>query len=591
MQKKTSPRTGAQQHQTNTAIGAYVPRRLDDRRWELSADACRAAVALAGANANSSVALLSSLTRFLASPAWDGRTAPDLFALLTEANIVAFTDQLPPSANKSIPASNLRRIAKAVAADRGTPAPVRPRAKHRYPSVLLVEGAMRPIPAAHLFGAWMVHTGNTMNANPMEPVLAHWRRTGQVTAAPESPSTLGPSSSAWALTEVKLRPEKASMNLRTTQGSTSPVKKMSRRAAIEHAKKARAAAAAASTQQPVEDVDSVPETVRCAVEKFLPRGERAEVWQANEALAHRLVYGHRPPSVNNARTLCSYVARYLHWYAGSAHRADGHTGLVIDVEEVRDLGLVEHFVFEVPMPEAAVGTTRSALRRAVASLDPKTRPRRPVPQNTLAPYNALECSRYIAVALHQPTPIATSNLCFIVGLGLGAGLSAAEIKSLNRTNICSTTLETGQSIMVVKLTKADRPRVVPVRNELIHVLDRALELHRQQGRSATAPLIGKATGKNPVGSAIDRAVIADGSPLDLDVRRLRNTWLVSAMCAPVPLADLMRTAGLRSSRTFANLLPFCPDSDRSSVDAVLAQMSDVLDGPLPAYARTGKADR
>jgi hypothetical protein len=63
-------------------------------------------------------------------------------------------------------------------------------------------------------------------------------------------------------------------------------------------------------------------------------------------------------------------------------------------------------------------------------------------------------------------------------------------------------------------------------------------------------------------------------PVDIEASRLRNTWLVAAMCAPVPLADLLRAAGLRTARTIGDLLPYCPDADPAVIAAALAAMGD-----------------
>jgi len=46
------------------------------------------------------------------------------------------------------------------------------------------------------------------------------------------------------------------------------------------------------------------------------------------------------------------------------------------------------------------------------------------------------------------------------------------------------------------------------------------------------------------------------------------------MCANVPLADLLRAAGLRSARTIGDLLPYCPDADPAVIAAALAAMLD-----------------
>ena len=60
---------------------------------------------------------------------------------------------------------------------------------------------------------------------------------------------------------------------------------------------------------------------------------------------------------------------------------------------------------------------------------------------------------------------------------------------------------------------------------------------------------------------------ADGTVHRVTTARLRHTWLVAAMCAPVPMADLMQAAGIRSARTLTELLEHCPAPDPAQVQA------------------------
>ena len=46
------------------------------------------------------------------------------------------------------------------------------------------------------------------------------------------------------------------------------------------------------------------------------------------------------------------------------------------------------------------------------------------------------------------------------------------------------------------------------------------------------------------------------------------------MCAPIPLNVLLCTAGLRSARSLADLLPYCPAPDDADVQRILAAIPD-----------------
>jgi len=51
-------------------------------------------------------------------------------------------------------------------------------------------------------------------------------------------------------------------------------------------------------------------------------------------------------------------------------------------------------------------------------------------------------------------------------------------------------------------------------------------------------------------------------PLDGALRiqqgRLRNTWLATLMCEPIPLAAILHAAGLQSARTLSELAAYLP---------------------------------
>lgn len=575
----------------------YSPRLLGAARWDVAADACVEAVAAVPASDAARTNLLSTLTGFLNSPVWDGQSAPVLVDLLTDANIVAYSELLPANRTRTISRSNLRRVARAVGAagfaNTPTVTTVRP---YRRPSVLLVEGAKRPVPAADLLNAWAATTGNTWNAGPLEPVIEHWRRSGASTVANSNASTVPASSSLRALTEVSHQPEKATVtsSSKNHPSPNTPTRPMSRRAAIAQAKKARAAAVAATQPAVVAAAPTdIPDSIREVVEAFCPRAPRDTVWNANTALAHRIVFGHVPPSRNNAKTVCTYVARFLDWYAGSAHRLEaGYTGPVIAAEELLDPALVEHFLHEVQdMPDRAKSTTRSALRRAVGSLNPSAKPMKVPHHPALAPYTSRECAQFVSVALHQPTAATRANLALVVGLSLGAGLDASDLDTLSRDSFTTIDLEDETTALLVTTGRGSQTRTVPIRADYVHLVELGLELHRNRRLAADAPLIGPSRSTKAVGRAIDLAKLADGSDLVLDIRRLRNTWLVCAMCSPVPLADLMRASGLTTGRTLANLMPYCPPSDPATVDRVLVAMADVLNGPTPSYAKAKKANR
>lgn len=118
-------------------------------------------------------------------------------------------------------------------------------------------------------------------------------------------------------------------------------------------------------------------------------------------------------------------------------------------------------------------------------------------------------------------------------------------------------------------------RTVVMRQAYVPLLDGAVALYTGQGRAASAPLFGLVESRHNVVCAVTgSSVTATGPGVEISAARLRATWLVAAMCAPVPLAVLLNAAGLRSARTLADLLTYCPPPAQPDIDRVLAALDD-----------------
>ena len=132
----------------------------------------------------------------------------------------------------------------------------------------------------------------------------------------------------------------------------------------------------------------------------------------------------------------------------------------------------------------------------------------------------------------------------------------------------------GTTVTVVAV-RGPRPRTVVMRQAYVGLLDEAVALHAGQGRAASAPLFGLVESRHNVVCAVTgSSVTATGPGVVISAARLRATWLVAAMCAPVLLAVLLNAAGLRSARTLADLLTYCPPPAQADIDRVLAALDD-----------------
>ena len=318
------------------------------------------------------------------------------------------------------------------------------------------------------------------------------------------------------------------------------------------------------------------------------------VWDDNLLLAQRLLLGTRPPSARCASSYGSGIARFLAWFAHWPGRPGTTTGSPVTVEELLAPGVVESFVRLEGLVPRSAATYRSVIRRAVDSLDPAPRSTKLAYKPGAAPYTPVEMDQFMFLAANQRNPGPRVALCTAIALGAGAGLDTTDLRGMTPAHITTQTLPGGAEVMMVSVpgTKA---RTVPLRHTFTDLLKVALAAHTELGKGKDDLLIGrKADRVNTMRPLTSRARTATGAPVEVHQARLRNTWMVAAMCAPVPLAELMRAAGISSPRPVENLLRHCPQQPQDAITAVLASLEGVPTGtgavPGVRLETTGQGD-
>ncbi|WP_395659983.1 hypothetical protein [Nocardioides sp.] len=412
------------------------------------------------------------------------------------------------------------------------------------------------------------------------------------------------------------RDQRAGLQPARTSAAASPsrpAKPMSRRAALAHARAAaaRAEAAEAFLAPPawtLPDGDDIAGDIRDAITAFEPNLATRATWTANRDLGIGLVYATQPSNVPVARTACSYVALFLHWHAtrntgapagssdsSSDSSSDGSSDgrVELQVDDLFQPGAIEGFLTACSWSDRSKATVRSLLRRIVRELNPAQAPARLEHHALPAPYTDAECARFARIAAHQPNLALTRDMCFIIGLGLGAGLDSRDLRDLRAEHITEHIAEhpaadaatgTGAaSFLQVTVPDSTSPsgrqgRTVPVRRTYEPLVRRALELHAATGKTPQDLVVGRVTDRHNFTGIITRRAKTADPDATVEVRgsRLRNTWLVAAMCAPVPLADLLHAAGLTSARTITSLLKYCPAPDPTRVAEVLTTVTDAM---------------
>ena len=579
----------------------YVPTSLSARGWALAKDQVQAAVLAAEpVNAEDAKGLVSRLCLFLAGPCgWDRSGAPDLAGLLTEAGIAAHLERLQAAGKAGKTRENhradLRRLARAAA---GTPTTRTPPAttEPARPSGWRAAVADAPTPFVATVAAWAIQAGRPLTRDVLDPVTRWLAHHSRATATAGTTGTVGPFSTAAALApalaaavDVPTRvvspdstnPRVSTSHTRTASGPAATTgsrpRTMSRAAALRHAKAAAQAAAAAKAGPQLAaapDLDELPAAVREPIAGYRPHGVPAAEWDALADLTRRLVAGYKPASATNAGNVATHVVGFLRWVRRWPGRADGTAPL--RPEELLTAGLVDAYMAGVSAPDATRATQRSVLRRAVRSLDASAQPAKIAYQPVAAPYDPATCAALVRLARHQPTPDKRRSLSFVVGLGLGAGLDGRDLRHVHRDSFAEVDLGEKTPGLAVTVGGTERPRTVVVRRTYEPLVREALALHDAARRGQRAPILGRsATRRNITTPVLETAVTAQaGVAVDIEVNRLRATWLVVCMCAAVPLNVLLPAAGLRSARTLTDLLAHCPQPAPADVATALAHLRD-----------------
>ena len=350
----------------------------------------------------------------------------------------------------------------------------------------------------------------------------------------------------------------------TTPQAAKPPRKRSRAAQLRAGKAAVAAASAEPTRP------ALPADVEAAIEAYRPRRASDHVWGLTEDVTRDLLRAYAPAKAGRTMSDKAWaIAAFTAWVATRPGR--DQAGAPLSVDEVKAPGLLDAFINDTKgaTPDGTRATQRTVVGRALRNLSGERRAESIAHQAAKPPYTAAQCEQLLLIARHQPTIGRRRALMAVLALGLGAGLDAGDQRAITPADIDTVNCDgTDITLITVRGTKA---RTAVMAAKYVPVLNEALALHREEGRGETTPLHGMKLNRHTVITPVrDRTVTATGEGIELNGSRLRNTWLVDAMSSDVPLSVLMTAAGLKSARTLADLLPYCPQPSQSQVRAVLA---------------------
>jgi hypothetical protein len=529
---------------------------------------------------------------------WDQASAPDLAAILTPELIDEVTSKARwrqgGEAARTFYRGGLRRLGRSIGsipARHSVPRPISAGGRELWTS-MGSHGPLVAVVGAARSRGYVIHStawrgfGDDLAAGGSLDVLLAQRATASATAgAVGTLEAVRLVAGACAVaSEITPTGEVRPANRTEQQTTPKAPKRLSRAAALRQARQAHAKRASATQQSavasavtlPVIEVPDaeLPAGVQDAIASYRALKVAGQQWPQVEASVRLAMRAYGPASAKWVSTQGGHVARFALWLQQRPERTE--TG-DLQLCEFADLTLVTAYVAG-PMadsPASTRATARAVLTRIVHRLRPDTAPERITYTPIQAPYTPTECAAFVRLARNQPTKDRRRALSALVALGLGAGLDGHDLREIAPAHIREVTLSKDRSVLVVTVPGGQRPRTVVMRDAYTDLLREAIDLHQSSKRGKNTPLTGNKATRANVGSAVtDKAVTATGPGVDISTARLRSTWLLACMCAPIPLNALLCTAGLRSARSLADLLPYCPAPSDADVHRILAAIPD-----------------
>lgn len=268
----------------------------------------------------------------------------------------------------------------------------------------------------------------------------------------------------------------------------------------------------------------------------------ADEWAAIEEYVHDVVARAEPMVVYSARELYPAVTQLVHFTHNSS--APVEDDVVFDPIHIGRF--VNHHL--ATYNRASRNTIRARLRRVSEALlgdDAVGKFKALGKAEASRPYTSAELAVLDAWAWQQRTIERRTSAGALLALGLGAGLTGAEILSARGADV-------GDGGMLITVG-GSAARVVPVLTEWVdRVQARREVLHGDGWMFRTGQRGGNV-------NLITDFVSRGGPTVQLQARRMRATWLAQHLEAGTPLKRLLRIAGLQSAEALDRVLPFVDD--------------------------------
>lgn len=309
---------------------------------------------------------------------------------------------------------------------------------------------------------------------------------------------------------------------------------------------------------------SLPPELATLITAYTPDGVASDAWAA---VRTTFVETMLRSSVGGAKGLVKYrqaLAPYLVW----RHITGQSTTLEAALNRVGVNAWYSALIAGTaslgrgPVGANTANDYRSRLMRLVREANP-------TPDNIKAPsaghvsvrppYSDVEIESICRIAARQHNPRVRRQLCAIVGLGAGAGLDSYDMRDLYRHHID----DLGEAGIRVNVA-GPRPRVVFVRRKFEDLV--RLGIH---DLGPTQLILGTNTERRNVAAAVIEDMTMSPECPHIEASRLRTSWLAWLMVNSVPIAVILRAAGLESARTLTDIAKYIPQPDQADIDSFL----------------------
>jgi hypothetical protein len=292
------------------------------------------------------------------------------------------------------------------------------------------------------------------------------------------------------------------------------------------------------------DPEPLPGHLEAVLNSWTPRVITPEQWAASRPLTVRILRRSKIRGQEKFAKTMRVVAQYVTWTR--------EAGYDQDEERLLASRVIEDFISRGMRgaEDASRSTARSMLRSIAthAALGPDA----PVKSPPIAhweispPYRDREIRTFLGRIEMVREPAIRRRLETAFALGLGAGLEARDLRDLTRAHVHDLGSE-GIRIDV----PGERSRTVWLRHDLEDLLRSGISR-----LTTNEHILGRPNaGKDILVDLYDNARSLRGDE-KIQQRRLRNTWLATLMCEPIPLWTVMRAAGLASARSLSDLAQF-----------------------------------